>query len=177
MTIPNSEYYEKVGISHETFVARSSQQNGFVEIRNRTLIEVTRTISEPALHEITPTTISSGLVPNPPLSPVDLPSHEVITPIAEVIAPEPAASTGSPSSTTVDQDSPSSSNSQTSPETQSSVISNDVEEENHDLNVAHMNNNPFFGIPILENDSESSFLNVIPTVVHTAAPTSKHVNK
>ncbi|GKF73772.1 retrovirus-related pol polyprotein from transposon TNT 1-94, partial [Tanacetum coccineum] len=33
------EYYEKVGISHETSVARAPQQNGVVERRNRTLIE------------------------------------------------------------------------------------------------------------------------------------------
>ncbi|GJW96458.1 retrovirus-related pol polyprotein from transposon TNT 1-94 [Tanacetum coccineum] len=39
-----SEYYEKVGISHETFVARSPQQNGVVERRNRTLIEDARTM-------------------------------------------------------------------------------------------------------------------------------------
>ncbi|GKB78044.1 retrovirus-related pol polyprotein from transposon TNT 1-94 [Tanacetum coccineum] len=38
------EYYEKVGISHETSVARSSQQNGVVERRNRTLIEATLTM-------------------------------------------------------------------------------------------------------------------------------------
>ncbi|GJZ57293.1 retrovirus-related pol polyprotein from transposon TNT 1-94 [Tanacetum coccineum] len=38
------EYYEKVGISHETFVARSPQKNGVVERRNRTLIEVARTM-------------------------------------------------------------------------------------------------------------------------------------
>nr|GFA18137.1 retrotransposon protein, putative, Ty1-copia subclass [Tanacetum cinerariifolium] len=63
------EYYEMVGISHETSVARSSQQNGVVERRNRTLIEAARTISlEPALHEMTPATISSRLVPNPPPS-------------------------------------------------------------------------------------------------------------
>ncbi|GKD84931.1 retrovirus-related pol polyprotein from transposon TNT 1-94, partial [Tanacetum coccineum] len=36
------EYYEKVDISHETSVARSPQQNGVVERRNRTLIEVSR---------------------------------------------------------------------------------------------------------------------------------------
>ncbi|GJU50688.1 retrovirus-related pol polyprotein from transposon TNT 1-94 [Tanacetum coccineum] len=60
----------------------------------------------------------------------------------------------------------------------SPVISNDVEKENHDLDVAHMNNDPFFGIPILENDSEaSSSSDVIPTIVHTAAPYSEHVNK
>ncbi|GJV96954.1 retrovirus-related pol polyprotein from transposon TNT 1-94 [Tanacetum coccineum] len=38
------EYYEKVGISHETSVARSLQQNGVVERRNRTLIEATHTM-------------------------------------------------------------------------------------------------------------------------------------
>ncbi|GJR64230.1 retrovirus-related pol polyprotein from transposon TNT 1-94 [Tanacetum coccineum] len=158
---------------------------------------------EPTLHEMTNATISLGLVPNPPPStPFVLPSKtdwdrlfqllfdellnpkpnvdplapEVIAPIAEVVAQKPVASTGSPSSTTVDQDAPSPSNSQTSPETQSLVISNDVEEDNHDLDVAHMNNEPFFGILILENVSESSSA-VIPTVVHIAAPNSEHVNK
>ncbi|GJX19518.1 retrovirus-related pol polyprotein from transposon TNT 1-94 [Tanacetum coccineum] len=38
------EYYEKVGISHETSVAHSLQKNGVVERRNRTLIEVARTM-------------------------------------------------------------------------------------------------------------------------------------
>ncbi|GJW54545.1 retrovirus-related pol polyprotein from transposon TNT 1-94 [Tanacetum coccineum] len=254
------KYYEKVGISHETFVARSPQRNGVVERNNRTLIEAVRIMliyakallflwaeevatacytqnrsiirlrhdktpyellhdklpdlsffhvfgalcystndsenlgklqpkadigifigyvptkkafqiynrrtrriietihvdsneltemafehssSRPALHEMTLATISS---PNPPPStPVDCPAPEVIALIADVVAPEPAASTGSPSSRTFDQDAPS-------------------------PNVAHMNNDPFFGTPILENDSEAS-----STVVHTAAPNSEHV--
>nr|GEV80024.1 hypothetical protein [Tanacetum cinerariifolium] len=38
------EYYEEVGISHETSVARSPQQNGVIEIRNRTLIEAVYTM-------------------------------------------------------------------------------------------------------------------------------------
>ncbi|GKB45663.1 retrovirus-related pol polyprotein from transposon TNT 1-94 [Tanacetum coccineum] len=38
------EYYEKVGISYETSVARSPQKNGVVERRNRTLIEAARTM-------------------------------------------------------------------------------------------------------------------------------------
>nr|GFC81877.1 putative ribonuclease H-like domain-containing protein [Tanacetum cinerariifolium] len=78
------DYYEEVGISHETSVARSPQQNGIVERRNCTLIEAAHTIrivetihvdfdeltamafeqssSGPALHEMIPGTISSGLV-------------------------------------------------------------------------------------------------------------------
>ncbi|GJV20289.1 retrovirus-related pol polyprotein from transposon TNT 1-94 [Tanacetum coccineum] len=217
------EYYEKVGISHETSVARSPQQNGVVERRNRTLIEAARTMLIYAkaplflwaeavatacytqnrsmirrrhgktpyelLHDKPPdlsylhvfgalcyptndcenlgklqpkafigyaptkkafriynrlffltghlhgydhpVTISSGLVPNPPpstpfvpplrsewdllfqpmfdesLNPppyVDLQAPEVIAPIPEVVAPEHAVLTGSPSSTIVDQD-------------------------------------------------------------------------
>ncbi|GJT20611.1 retrovirus-related pol polyprotein from transposon TNT 1-94 [Tanacetum coccineum] len=88
----------------------------------------------PILHEMTPVSISSGLVPNPPSSTpfvppsrsdwdllfqpmfdeslnsqpyVDLQAPEVIAPIHEVVAHEHAVSTGSPSSTTVDQDAPS----------------------------------------------------------------------
>nr|GEV35704.1 retrovirus-related Pol polyprotein from transposon TNT 1-94 [Tanacetum cinerariifolium] len=38
------EYYEEVGISHETSVACSPQQNGVVERRNRTLIEAAHTM-------------------------------------------------------------------------------------------------------------------------------------
>nr|GFA61027.1 retrovirus-related Pol polyprotein from transposon TNT 1-94 [Tanacetum cinerariifolium] len=59
----NGKKYILVGISHETSVARSPQQNGVIERCNRTLIEVVRTISGPTLHEMTPITISSGLVP------------------------------------------------------------------------------------------------------------------
>ncbi|GJZ41255.1 retrovirus-related pol polyprotein from transposon TNT 1-94 [Tanacetum coccineum] len=181
-----------------------------IEIIHVDFDELTTMVSEhsnsgPALHEMTPSIISSGLVPNlPPSTPfvppsrtywdilfqplfdellnppssVDYPVPKVIAPIADVVAPEPAASTGSPSSTTVDQDAPSPINSQITPETQSPIIPNDVEEDNHDLDVAHMNNDPFFGIPIPENDSEaSSSSDVIPTVVHTTAPNSEHVTK
>nr|GEW78221.1 retrovirus-related Pol polyprotein from transposon TNT 1-94 [Tanacetum cinerariifolium] len=117
--------------------------------------------SEPALHEMTHVTISSGLVPNPPpstlfvpptrtdwdllfqpmldelLNPppnVDPSAPEVIDPIAEEVALEPAASTGSPSSTTIDQDAPSA-----------------------------------------KDDFKSSSSDVIPTIVYTAAPNSEHV--
>nr|GEV50186.1 retrovirus-related Pol polyprotein from transposon TNT 1-94 [Tanacetum cinerariifolium] len=69
---------------------------------------------------------------NPPPS-VDPQAPEVIAPIADVIPSVQAESIGSPSSTTVDQDAPSPSKSQTTPETQSSVIPQDVEEDIHDI--------------------------------------------
>nr|GEU81604.1 hypothetical protein [Tanacetum cinerariifolium] len=199
-----------VGISHETSIARSPQQNGVIERRNHTLIEAARTMliyakallflwaeavatacytqnrsiirlchdetplvhdkppdllffhvfgalcyptnnsenlnfdeltamafkessSGPALYEMAPAIISSGLVPNPPPSTLfvppsrtdwdmlfqplvnelltpppsfDHPDPEVIAAIAKVVALEPAGSTGLPSTTTVDQDAP-----------------------------------------------------------------------
>ncbi|GJQ93902.1 retrovirus-related pol polyprotein from transposon TNT 1-94 [Tanacetum coccineum] len=100
------------------------------------------------------------------------PAPEVIAPITEVVALEPAASTGSPFLTIDDQDAPSPSNSQTTPETKSPVILNDVEEDNHDLDVAHMNNDPLFGIPIPKNDSEASSSSDVMLLCTTAAPKS-----
>ncbi|GJX92628.1 retrovirus-related pol polyprotein from transposon TNT 1-94 [Tanacetum coccineum] len=181
------------------------QPKADIDFDELTAVASEHSSSGPALHEMTLATISSGLVTNPPpstpfvepsrndwdilfqplfdelLNPppsVDLPAPEVIASVAEVVALEPAASTGSHSSTTVDQDVPSPSNSQTTPETQSLVIPNDVEEDNHDLDVAHMNKDPFFGILILENDpAVSSSSDVLLTVVHTAAPNLEHVSK
>nr|GEX92070.1 hypothetical protein [Tanacetum cinerariifolium] len=288
------DYYEEVGISHETSVARSPQQNGVVERRNRTLIEAARTMliyaqaplflwaeavatacftqnrsiirlrhgktpyelmhskqpdlsyfhmfgalcyptndgenvgklqpkadigifigyaptkkafriynrrtrrivetihvdfdeltamaseqssSGPALQEMTPATISSGLVQkpssstsyvppmrndwdllfqllfdellNPPPS-VDNQDAEVIAPLAEVIPQVDDDSTGSPSSTEVDQEAPSPSNSLTPTETQSPVILQDVGNDNLDIEVAHMGNHPLLCAPITE---------------------------
>ncbi|GJU36384.1 hypothetical protein Tco_1184738 [Tanacetum coccineum] len=99
---------------------------------------------------------------------VDHPSPEVVTSINEVITPVLADLTGSPSSTTVDQDAPSLSNSQTTPEIEPSVIQNDVEEDNHDIEVAHMGNDSYFGVPIPEvsfdqsSSSDSIHTNVYP---------------
>nr|GEV28825.1 hypothetical protein [Tanacetum cinerariifolium] len=192
------EYYKEVGISHETSVARSPQQDGVVERRNRTLIEAARTMLiyaqapfflwaernlGPELNEMTLATISSGLVQksssstpyvppsrndwdlvfqlifdellNPPPS-VDNQAAEVIALIINVIPPVQADLTGSPSSTTVDQDAPSPSKTHTTTETQSSVIPQDVEEDNLDIEVAHIGNDPLIGVPILKVTSAQS---------------------
>ncbi|GJU76855.1 retrovirus-related pol polyprotein from transposon TNT 1-94 [Tanacetum coccineum] len=113
----------------------------------------------------------------PPPS-VDYPARELIAPIAEVVAPVPAVSTGSPSSTTIDQDAPSPSNSQTTPETQPPPIPNDVEEDNHDIEVAHIGNDLYFGIPIPEVPSDqSSSTDSIHTIVHPDHQISKQNSK
>ncbi|GJV48456.1 hypothetical protein Tco_1438668 [Tanacetum coccineum] len=111
-----------------------------------------------------------------PLPSVDHPVPEVVAP--EVIAPVLADSTGSPSSTTVDQDAPSLSNSQTTPETEPHVIPNDVEEDNHDIEVAHMGNDPYFGVPIPEVSSDQpSSSDTIHTIMHLDHQISKHNSK
>nr|GFB84912.1 retrovirus-related Pol polyprotein from transposon TNT 1-94 [Tanacetum cinerariifolium] len=118
--------------------------------------------SGPALNEMTPGTISLGLVQksspskscvppsrndwdllfqpmfdellNPSPSVVNQAS-EVIAPIAKVIPPVYADSTGSPSSITVDQDAPSTRESYTPTEIQSSVIPQNVGDDNLDMEV------------------------------------------
>ncbi|GJS83294.1 uncharacterized mitochondrial protein-like protein [Tanacetum coccineum] len=87
-------------------------------------------------------------------------------------APTLVESTSSPSSTTVDQDAPSPSTLQTTPQSQSPTIPLIAEEESHDLEVAHMSNNPYFGIPIPETVSkESSSSDVISTTTYKDALT------
>nr|GEX18084.1 retrovirus-related Pol polyprotein from transposon TNT 1-94 [Tanacetum cinerariifolium] len=81
---------------------------------------------------------------------------EVIAPIAEVIPPVPADSSGSPSSITVDQYAPSPSKSHTTTEIQSSVIPQDVGDNNLDMEVAHMGNDPLFCVSIPEVSSVQS---------------------
>ncbi|GJX07259.1 retrovirus-related pol polyprotein from transposon TNT 1-94 [Tanacetum coccineum] len=203
-------YFHCYHPDEERFQIYKQTTNGIVETIHVDFDELTAMASEhsssgPALHEMTPATISSGLVPNPhpstpfvppsrtdwdmlfqplfdeflnPSPSVDHPAPEVVVPINEVIAPVLADSTGSPSSTTVDQDAPSPSNSQTTPETEPPVIPNDVEEDNHDIEVAHMGNDPYFGVPIPEIPSDqSSSSDSIHTIVHPDHQISEHNSK
>ncbi|GJW82915.1 putative reverse transcriptase domain-containing protein [Tanacetum coccineum] len=98
--------------------------------------------------------------------------------LVRVIAPKPAVSTGIPSSTTIDQDGPSTSTLQTNPETPSPVILLGVEEADHDIEVAHMDNNPFVELPIPEPSfEESSTQIVIPNHMHSINQPPEHINK
>ncbi|GJX92403.1 hypothetical protein Tco_0345729 [Tanacetum coccineum] len=94
------------------------------------------------------------------------------------IAPKPVVSTGTPSSTTIDQDAPSTSTSQTTQETPSLVIPLGDEEAYHDIEVTHMGNNSSFGILIPEPSSEESSSQVIiPNNVHSLNQPPEHINK
>nr|GEY58772.1 hypothetical protein [Tanacetum cinerariifolium] len=95
-----------------------------------------------------------------------------------IIAPKPAVSIGTPSSTTIDQDAPLTSTSETPPETLSPVIPLGVEEANHDIEVAHIDNNPFVEFLIPEPSSEESSTQVvIPKHVHSINQPPGHLNK
>nr|GFD48960.1 hypothetical protein [Tanacetum cinerariifolium] len=103
---------------------------------------------------------------------------KVIAPIAEVIPPVHADSTGSPSSTMVDQVVPSPSKTHTTTETQSSVIPQDVKDDNLDMEVAHIENDPLFGVPIPEVTSMQSSSTASPqSIVQTNHPMPHHNSK
>ncbi|GJT79680.1 retrovirus-related pol polyprotein from transposon TNT 1-94 [Tanacetum coccineum] len=190
-------YYEYVGISHQTSVARSSQQNGIVKRRNRTLVEVARTMlifSKASLFLWG----RGRLVPNPPFPTTYVPPTKkdldtlfelmfdeylnpptsVVSPIYAVATPRPTDLTSTHFSTTINQDAPSPSTSQTPQETQSLVIPSGVEEHFHDIEVAHLDNDPFFGVPIPEpNSEEYSSRDVILTNVHSVNQPLEHLRK
>nr|GEY51765.1 retrotransposon protein, putative, Ty1-copia subclass [Tanacetum cinerariifolium] len=118
--------------------------------------------SGPALQEMTPRTITA----------------KVIALIAEVIPQVDDDSTGSPSSTTVDQDAPLASKSLTPTEVQSSVILQDVGNDNLDIEVAHLGNDPLLGVPITEVASgQSSSTAFSQSNVQPNHPMTHHNNK
>ncbi|GJZ01162.1 hypothetical protein Tco_0519123 [Tanacetum coccineum] len=147
---------------------------------------------------LTPRTINLGLVQNPP-SPTPYapptkkdwdilfqpmfdeffnPPHSVAFSVPTVVAPEPADSTSTPSLTSIDQEAPSPSTSQTPQESQILVIPSGVEEHFHDIEVAHLDNDPFFSVPIPEpNFKESSLRDVIPTNMHSVNQPPRHLRK
>nr|GFD13755.1 hypothetical protein [Tanacetum cinerariifolium] len=107
---------------------------------------------------------------NPPPS-VDNQDDDVIAPITEVIPQVADDSNGSPSSTAVDQDAPSPSKSLIPTEIQSPAILQDVRNDNLDIEVAHMGNDPLLNVPIMEVASGQSSSTASPqTNVHPNHP-------
>ncbi|GJY23634.1 hypothetical protein Tco_0397292 [Tanacetum coccineum] len=138
---------------------------------------------------MTPGTISLGLVQNPSsltpsLAPTkkdwDIlfqpmfdeyfnPPSSVVSCGLPVVAPPAADTTGTPLSTSVDQDAPSVSTSSTTQETQSPVIHKGVDEL---LQPAEFDNDPFLNVLTSEPSSEESSSNV-----HPANPPYEHISK
>nr|GFC51821.1 hypothetical protein [Tanacetum cinerariifolium] len=113
-----------------------------------------------------------------PLPSVVNQAPEVIALIVEVIPPVHDDSTGSPSSITVDQDAPSTSKSHTPTEIQSFIISQDVKDDNLNMEVAHMGNDPLFGVPIPKVTSTQSSSTASPqSIVQTNHPIPHHNSK
>ncbi|GKF11998.1 retrovirus-related pol polyprotein from transposon TNT 1-94, partial [Tanacetum coccineum] len=89
-----------------------------------------------------------------------------------------AVSTGSPSLTSVDQDAPSPSTSQTPQASPSHVIAPGSKEADYDIEIAHMDKNPYFRIPIPKPSSkEPSSQVVIPDNVHSVIQPPEHISK
>nr|GEV32144.1 hypothetical protein [Tanacetum cinerariifolium] len=248
------EYYKQVGISHETSVARSPQQNGVIKRRNRTLIEAAHTmlIYAQALlflwaeavatacytqnrsiirlhHGKTPYELLHNKLPDLSflhmfgalcyltndsenlgklqlkadirifigyaptkkdfriynrrarqiIETIHVDFDELTAMASEQSSSGPALNEMTPatiSSRLVQK--PSSLTPYTTPETQSSVIPEDVEEDIHDIEVAYMGNDLLFGVPIPEVTSAQSSSMVSPhTIVQSDHQIPQHNSK
>ncbi|GJV23254.1 retrovirus-related pol polyprotein from transposon TNT 1-94 [Tanacetum coccineum] len=149
-------YYEEVGISHQTLVARTSQQNGIFKRRNHTLVEAARTMLIFSKYYKLSSIIGK-------------PDYLIFLVFGALCN---ATNDGE------DLDAPSTSTSQTNQETPSPVIPLGVEEADHDIEVAHMDNTPYVDFPIPELSSEESssqiaFLNgILCEEVYVSQPDS-----
>ncbi|GKF21033.1 retrovirus-related pol polyprotein from transposon TNT 1-94, partial [Tanacetum coccineum] len=172
------EYYEKVGISHEISVARSPQQNGVVGRCNRMLIEVARTMliyAKAVLLLWAEAAATACYTQNRSIirlrygkTPYELlhdkpPDLSFFYVFGELCYPtndsenlgklQPKADIGIFIGYAPTKKAFRIYNRRTR---RIIKIIHIDEEDNHDIDSAHMNNDPFFGIPIPEDDSKAS---------------------
>nr|GEW65150.1 hypothetical protein [Tanacetum cinerariifolium] len=190
------EYYEEVGISHETSVARSPQQNIVIERRNHTLIKAARTIKTPyeLLHNklpdlsflhvfgaiCYPTNDSENLGKFQPKADIGIfigyastkkdfriynrRTRRIVETIHvdfdELIAMASKQSILGPALNEM------------------TLVIINVEEDIHEIEVAHMGNDPLFGVPIPEVTSAQSSSTVSPhTIVKFDHQNPQHNSK
>nr|GEV87972.1 uncharacterized mitochondrial protein AtMg00810-like [Tanacetum cinerariifolium] len=131
--------------------------------------------SRPALNEITPATISSGLVPKPSSStPYVPPSRNdwdlLFQPLFDELLTPPSVDPPAPKVIAIIAD--------TTPDAQSSVIPQDVEQDIHDIEVAHIENDSLFGVSIPKVASaQSSSMVSLPTIVQPDHQIPQHNSK
>ncbi|GJZ08763.1 retrovirus-related pol polyprotein from transposon TNT 1-94 [Tanacetum coccineum] len=150
------DFYENVGISHQTSVARTPQQNDVVERRNRTLVEAAHTMlifSKALLYDW-----DSFFQPlfdeyfNPPTI--------VVSPILEVVAPRAVDIVESPVSPSIDQDAPSSSIPSTQEQEHAPIISQGFEES---PKIPQFHDDPLHEFFHEDSTSQGSSSNVRPS--------------
>nr|GEU37204.1 retrovirus-related Pol polyprotein from transposon TNT 1-94 [Tanacetum cinerariifolium] len=189
----NGKKYILVEISHETSVARSPQQNDVVKRRNRTLIEAARAMliyarallffwaeavaTECFTQNRSIIRLRHGKTPYEHLHD-KLPDLSYFYVFGALCYPTNDSENVGKLQLKAHIDAPSPSKTQTTLETQPLVIPNDVEEDNHDIKVAHMGNDPFFGMPTPEVSSDQSLsTESIHTIVHPDHQISEHNSK
>nr|GEY22507.1 retrovirus-related Pol polyprotein from transposon TNT 1-94 [Tanacetum cinerariifolium] len=168
------DYYEEVGISHETSVARSLQQNGVVERRNRTLIEAARTMliyAQAPLFLWAEAVATACFTQNRPLFAFERHLMSFCTDLLfqpmfdELLNPSPSVDHQAAEVIALIVD-------------VIPLVHVDSTDDNLDMEVAHMGNDPLFGAPIPEVTSRQSSSTTSPqSIVQTNHPISHHNSK
>ncbi|GKB85968.1 retrovirus-related pol polyprotein from transposon TNT 1-94 [Tanacetum coccineum] len=120
------DFYENVGIYHQTYVARTPQQNGVVERRNQTLVEASRTMLIFSKSPLFLWAEAINIASNDSEDLGKLYAKADIVPVAT--APRAVDIVDSHMSTFIDQDAPSSNIPSTQEQEHSLIISQGVEE-------------------------------------------------
>nr|GEX91977.1 hypothetical protein [Tanacetum cinerariifolium] len=176
--------HEEVGISHETSVARSPQQNGVVEKRNHTLIEAARTMliyAQDPLFLWAEVVATVCFTQNRSIIRLrhGKTSYELLhSKLLDLSFFHVFGALCYPTNDSENLDAPSPSKSLTPTEIQSLVILLDVGNDNLDMEVAHMGNDPLLGVPFLEVSSDQSSSTASPqSNVQPNHPMPHHNNK
>ncbi|GKE12817.1 retrovirus-related pol polyprotein from transposon TNT 1-94 [Tanacetum coccineum] len=163
-----TDYYERVGIFHQKTISRTPQQNGIVKRQNYTLVEAARTmlIFSNALMFLwseAVATVVFGVLCYPTNDSEDLGKLQPTNDIGIFVGYAPSkkgfSSSGTPSSTTIDQDEPSPSHSPSSSSFQSPSLHTGVAADStlmKDNPFAPIDNHPFINVFALEPSSEAS---------------------
>ncbi|GKA69343.1 retrovirus-related pol polyprotein from transposon TNT 1-94 [Tanacetum coccineum] len=167
------DFYENVGISHQTFVARTPQQNDVIERRNQTLVEVARTMlifSKAHLEDLGKLNAKAAIGIFVGYTPAKKAFRiynrtrlQVMTPTTSfpvAAAPRAVDIADSPVSTSIDKDVPSTSIPSTKEQEHSPIISQGVEES---PKTPPFHNDPLYEFLHEDSTSQGSSSNVRPS--------------